>query len=46
MLLKKAYRDALASDAEIDADTRQPITSQQVKKHLNDIIKNTVTCIK
>ncbi|RYX99004.1 PA2169 family four-helix-bundle protein, partial [bacterium] len=27
---QKAYRDALASDAEIDADTRQLITSQKV----------------
>ena len=37
---QKAYRDALASDAEIDADTRQLITSQQTSlKTSHDIIK-------
>ncbi|MEJ7611113.1 MAG: PA2169 family four-helix-bundle protein [Ferruginibacter sp.] len=37
---QKAYRDALASDAEIDADTRQLITSQQSSlKTSHDIIK-------
>ena len=37
---QKAYRDALASDAEISADTRQLITSQQSSlKNSNDIIK-------
>ena len=37
---QKAYRDALASDAEIDADTRQLITSQQASlKTSHDIIK-------
>ena len=37
---QKAYRDALASDAEISADTRQLITSQQASlKNSHDIIK-------
>jgi uncharacterized protein (TIGR02284 family) len=37
---QKAYRDALSSDAEIDADTRQLITSQQSSlKTSHDIIK-------
>lgn len=37
---QKAYRDALASDVEIDADTRQLITSQQQSlKTSHDIIK-------
>lgn len=37
---QKAYRDALSSDAEIDADTRQLITSQQASlKTSHDIIK-------
>lgn len=37
---QKAYRDALASDAEIDADTRQLITTQQAAlKNSHDIIK-------
>jgi uncharacterized protein (TIGR02284 family) len=37
---QKAYRDALASDAEIDADTRQLITSQQASlKTSHDLIK-------
>ena len=37
---QKAYRDALASDAEISADTRQLITSQQASlKTSHDIIK-------
>jgi uncharacterized protein (TIGR02284 family) len=37
---QKAYRDALASDAEISADTRQLITSQQESlKTSHDIIK-------
>ena len=37
---QKAYRDALASDAEINADTRQLITSQQASlKTSHDIIK-------
>ena len=37
---QKAYRGALASDAEIDADTRQLITSQQASlKTSHDIIK-------
>lgn len=37
---QKAYRDALASDAEIDADTRQLITSQQASlKASHDLIK-------
>ncbi len=37
---QKAYRDALASDAEIDADTRQLITDQQSSlKTSHDIIK-------
>ncbi len=37
---QKAYRDALASDAEINAETRQLITSQQSSlKNSHDIIK-------
>ncbi|MDB5201776.1 MAG: hypothetical protein JWQ27_1185 [Ferruginibacter sp.] len=37
---QRAYRDALASDAEIDADTRQLITSQQASlKTSHDMIK-------
>ncbi len=37
---QKAYRDALSSDAEIDADTRQLITTQQASlKTSHDIIK-------
>ena len=37
---QKAYRDALASDAEIDAATRQLITTQQASlKTSHDIIK-------
>lgn len=37
---QKAYRDALASDAEIDAETRQLITSQQSSlKTSHDLIK-------
>ena len=37
---QKAYRDALASDAEIDADTRQLITSQKADlKSSHDAIK-------
>ena len=37
---QKAYRDALASDAEMNADTRQLITSQQSSlKTSHDIIK-------
>ena len=37
---QKAYRDALASDAEMNADTRQLITSQQASlKTSHDIIK-------
>lgn len=37
---QKAYRDALSSDAEINADTRQLITSQQASlKTSHDIIK-------
>lgn len=37
---QKAYRDALASDAEIDVDTRQLITTQQASlKTSHDIIK-------
>ena len=37
---EKAYRDALASDAEISADVRQLITSQQSElKTAHDIIK-------
>lgn len=37
---QKAYKEALASDAEIDADTRQLITSQQSSlKTSHDIIK-------
>jgi uncharacterized protein (TIGR02284 family) len=37
---QKAYRDALASDAEIDADTRQLITSQKADlKSSHDTIK-------
>lgn len=37
---QKAYKDALASDAEIDADTRQLITSQQsALKTSHDLIK-------
>jgi len=37
---QKAYRDALSSDAEIDADTRQLITTQQASlKNSHDIIK-------
>ena len=37
---QKAYRDALASDAEMSADTRQLITSQQASlKTSHDIIK-------
>lgn len=37
---QKAYRDALASDAEIDSDTRQLITSQQADlKSSHDAIK-------
>jgi uncharacterized protein (TIGR02284 family) len=37
---QKAYREALASDAEIDADTRQIITSQQASlKESHDLIK-------
>ncbi len=37
---QKAYRDALASDAEIDAETRQLITSQQASlKTSHDLIK-------
>ena len=38
---QKAYKMALASDAEIDAETRQLITSQQASlKNSHDIIKN------
>ena len=37
---QKAYREALASDAEIDAETRQLITSQQASlKESHDLIK-------
>ena len=37
---QKAYTDALASDAEINADTRQLITTQQASlKTSHDIIK-------
>ena len=37
---QKAYRDALASDAEIDVETRQLITTQQASlKTSHDIIK-------
>ncbi|MEP6582734.1 MAG: PA2169 family four-helix-bundle protein [Ginsengibacter sp.] len=37
---QKAYREALASDAEIDADTRQLITGQQSSlKTSHDLIK-------
>jgi uncharacterized protein (TIGR02284 family) len=37
---QKAYRTALASDAEIDADTRQLITTQQAAlKNSHDIVK-------
>ena len=37
---QKAYSSALASDAEIDADTRQLISAQQVSlKNSHDIIK-------
>lgn len=37
---QKAYRDALASDAEMNAETRQMITSQQQSlKSSHDIIK-------
>ncbi len=37
---QKAYKDALASDAEIDAETRQLITSQQSSlKTSHDLIK-------
>jgi uncharacterized protein (TIGR02284 family) len=37
---QKAYRDALASDAEMDADTRQLITSQKADlKSSHDAIK-------
>lgn len=37
---QKAYKEALASDAEIDADTRQLITSQQASlKTSHDVIK-------
>ena len=37
---QKAYRDALASDAEMNADTRQLITSQQASlKTSHDMIK-------
>lgn len=37
---QKAYREALASDAEIDAETRQLITDQQAAlKTAHDIIK-------
>lgn len=37
---QKAYREALASDAEIDADTRQLITDQQAAlKTAHDLIK-------
>ncbi|MEO6330804.1 MAG: PA2169 family four-helix-bundle protein [Ginsengibacter sp.] len=37
---QKAYRDALASDAEINADTRQLITDQQASlKTAHDLIK-------
>lgn len=37
---QKAYRDALATDAEMDVDTRQLITSQQASlKTSHDIIK-------
>jgi len=37
---QKAYREALASDAEMNADTRQLITSQQSSlKESHDIIK-------
>ena len=37
---QKAYREALASDAEIDADTRQLITTQQASlKTSHDLIK-------
>ena len=37
---QKAYKDALASDAEISADTRQLITGQQSSlKSSHDIIK-------
>lgn len=37
---QKAYRSALASDAEIDADTRQLISAQQMSlKTSHDIIK-------
>ena len=38
---QKAYREALASDAEIDADTRQLITTQQAAlKQSHDLIKS------
>lgn len=37
---QKAYKEAIASDAEIDADTRQLITGQQEKlKTSHDLIK-------
>ena len=37
---QKAYKDAIASDAEMDADTRQLIADQQAKlKTAHDIIK-------
>ena len=37
---QKAYKEAMASDAEIDADTRQLITGQQEKlKTSHDLIK-------
>ena len=37
---QKAYRGALASDAEIDADTRQLITTQQAElKTSHDLVK-------
>lgn len=37
---QKAYREAIASDAEISADTRQLITDQQAKlKTSHDVIK-------
>jgi uncharacterized protein (TIGR02284 family) len=37
---QKAYKEALASDAEISADTRQLITSQQASLHSShDAIK-------
>jgi len=38
---QKAYKDALASDAEIDAETRQLITDQQSSlKTAHDLVKN------